>query len=101
MFGSIILISDEEDDIISMPGPSKPRISAPRPPSRASVFVDSSDEEDNPKIESMSQLIGGIMSDQGPDRNGKRKAPSAVPRRVSPPQPLHPEVKADLKVYTS
>lgn len=78
-----ISISESEDEIISMPGPSKSRVSAPRPPSRAAVFVDSSDDEDIPKMASMSQITSGIKAEDQPDRNGKRKASIAPPRRVS------------------
>lgn len=72
---------DDDDEIISMPGPSQPRISQPlRAPLRAPIFIDDSDDDD-PLPSSMHQLIKEVISEPG----GKRKAPAPAlgPTRVS------------------
>ena len=67
----IILISDGEDDIRSIPGPSR---------LRAPIFIDDSDDDDEP-IQSLQDLMAIFVN----DRKGKRKANTSVPPpRVSP-----------------
>lgn len=75
-----ILISDGEDDIISMSGPSRPYAPAVsrgpmRAPLSAPIFIDDSDDDE--PVQSMTELVSDFLT----DRKGKRKA---SPVKIAP-----------------
>jgi hypothetical protein len=81
-----ILISDGEDDIISVPGPSRPR-----PRITAPIFIDDSDD-DGPPVPTIDELLKSAVAETIEDRHSKRKAsvalkPTRVRQRCTPVVP--------------